>query len=282
MSETTTPTPKKGHPAKAKEAAATITPVASIETKKQSTPPAKRQIRREAKKNQILEYRLAQKSGATFLMTQKNVTIVEDGKLREIRYCPNEPTIYRDEQDKSSIRKPVIFLDGKIYVRPDQPNLRDYLEKHPDNKANKGNRFYLYQEEKVSEAKLEDEFKVHDAIGLIRTKDLDELLSVAISYGLNIDRPVNEIKHDLMVTAKKSPKSFIEAFDNPTVEMKSKLSQAKKYQVIKVKNDGVFWYDSNKLIISVPSGKDPMDILVRHCMTEAAAPLVAEIERQLG
>ena len=281
MSETTTTTPKKGHPAKAKEAA-TITPVASMETKKQSTPPAKRQIRRETKKNEVLEYRLFKKSGATFLMVQKNVTIVEDGKLREIRYCPNEPTIYRDEQDKSSTRQAVVFLDGVIYVRPDQPNLAEYLDKHPENKKNGGNRFYLYEEEKVSEARLEDEFEVHDAISLIRTKDLDDLLSVAISYGLNIDRPVNEIKHDLMVTAKKSPKNFIEAFDNPIVEMKSKMAQARKYQVIRVKGDGIFWYDSNKLIISVPSGKDPMDILVRHCMTEAAAPLVAEIERQLG
>tara|TARA_R100001443_G_scaffold44432_2_gene57355 strand:- start:3752 stop:4597 length:846 start_codon:yes stop_codon:yes gene_type:complete len=281
MSETTTPTPKKGRPAKAKEAA-TITPVASIEVENKPVPKAKPAIRRESKKNTILEYRLVKKSGATFLMTQKNVTVVEDGRLREIRYCPNEPTIYRDEQEKSSIRQPVVFLDGVIYVRPDQPNLAEYLEKHPENRANGGNRFYLYEEEKVSEARLEDEFEVHDAIGLIRTKDLDDLLSVAISYGINIDRPVNEIKHDLMITAKKSPKNFIEAFDNPVTEMKSKLSQARKYQVIKIRDNGVFWYDSNKLIISVPQGKDPMDILIRHCMTESAAPLVAEIERQLG
>lgn len=284
MSETTTPTPKRGRPAKAKEATEylNMTPVASIQTEKLPTPPLKTKIRREAQKDQIQEYRLLKKSGATFLMTQKNVTVVENGKLREIRYCPNEPTIYRDEQDKNSTRQAVVFLNGVIFIRPDQPNLAEYLERHPDNKANGGNRFYLYKEEVVSQAKLEDEFEVHDAVGLIRTKNLDELLSVAISYGLNIDRPVNEIKHDLMVTAKKNPKSFIAAFDNPIVEMKSKMSQAKKYQVIKVKNDGVFWYDSSKLIVSVPSGKDPMDIFVRYCMTEAAAPVVAEIERQLG
>ena len=73
MSETTTPTPKRGRPAKAKEATEylNMTPVASIQTEKQTAPPAKRQIRRETKKNQILEYRLVQKSGATFLMTQR-------------------------------------------------------------------------------------------------------------------------------------------------------------------------------------------------------------------
>jgi hypothetical protein len=279
MSETTTPTPKRGRPAKAKEtAAATPKPAA----KKQTPPPSRPKIKREEKTNQILEYRLVNKSGATFLMTQKNVTVVEDGRLREIRYCPNEPSIYRDEQDEKSVRKPVVFLDGAIFVRPDQPNLADYLYTHPENRKNGGNRFYLYQEEKVSEQKLEKEFEVHDAISLIRSKDLDDLLSVAISFSINIDRPVNEIKHDLMVAAKKSPSRFIGAFDNPIVEMKSKMAQAKKYQIIRVKDDGVFWYDTNKLIISIPAGKDPMDVFVRHCMTEAAAPTVAEIERQLG
>lgn len=239
-------------------------------------------IRRQEKSNEIKEYRLVKKSGATFLMQQKNVTIVENGKLREIRYCPNEPSIYRDEQDDKSTREAVVFLEGRIFVRPDQPNLSEYLDAHPDNKKNGGARFYLYQEEVVSEKKLEDEFIMHDAISLIRNKDLEELLSVAISFGVNIDRPVNEIKHDLMVFAKKNPKSFIGAFDNPIVEMKTLLSQASKYQVINLNEKGAFWFDSNKLIVSVPAGKDPMDVFVRYCMTEAAVPVVEEIKRQLN
>jgi len=238
-------------------------------------------IRRQEKTNEIQEYRLIKKSGATFLMQQKNVTIVENGKLREIRYCPNEPSIYRDEQDDKSTREAVVFLEGRIFVRPDQPNLIEYLDAHPDNKKNGGKRFYLYREEVVSEKKLEDEFKMHDAVGLIRSKDLEELLSVAISFAVNIDRPLNEIKHDLMVIAKKSPQAFIESFDNPIVEMKTLISQASKYQVIKLTESGAFWFDSNKLIVSVPAGKEPMDVFVRYCMTEAAVPVVEEIKKQL-
>lgn len=238
-------------------------------------------IRREEKSNEIKEYRMVKKSGATFLMQQKNVTVVQNGKLREIRYCPNEPSIYRDEQDDKSTRQAVVFIEGRIFVRPDQPNLAEYLDAHPDNKKNGGTRFYLYREEVVSEKKLEDEFKTHDAISLIRNKDLEELLSVAISFGINIDRPVNEIKHDLMVFAKKNPQVFIEAFDNPIVEMKTLLSQATKYQIINLNEKGAYWFDTNKMIVSVPAGKDPMDVFVRYCMTEAAVPVVEEIKRQL-
>ena len=137
-------------------------------------------------------------------------------------------------------------------------------------------------ERKDSEQKLNKEFLEHDAIGLIRTKDLDELLSVAVGLGVNVDRPVAEIKHDLMIRAKKDPKRFIESFDNPIVEMKSKVNQAIKYQIVRVDKRGAYWFDTGKLIVSVPEGKDPVDVLVRYCMTDAASPLVAEIERQLS
>ena len=278
MSETTTPTPKRGRPAKAKDAAATTKPAA----KKQTPPPSKPKVRRQEKKSTIKEYRLSKKSGATFLMQQKNVTTISDGKVREIRYCPAEPSVFRDEQSEKSTRKAIIFTDGRLFVRPDQPNLADYLDVHPDNVANGGNRFFLVDERKTTEEKLNKEFVEHDAISLIRTKTLDELLSVAISLNMDIDRPVSEIKHDLMIFAKKRPRVFIDSFDNPTVEMKTKVSQASKYQIINLKENGVFWYDTNKMIISVPAGKDPMDTFVRWCMTESAAPTVAEIDRQLG
>ena len=116
---------------------------------------------------------------------------------------------------------------------------------------------------------------------MLRTKELDELLAVALAYGMDIDRPTSEVKHDLLLKAKKSPKVFIESFDNPVVAMKSKIRQAISYQIIKADNDGVKWFDTNKHIVSVPAGQDPVDVFVRYCMTEAAAPVVAEIERQL-
>jgi len=275
MSETTTPTPKRGRPPKAKDAA----PKAA--TTKAPTP-SKPKVRREERVKEIREYKLTKKSGATFLMQQKNVMTLQDGSLREIRYCPNEPSIFRDEQNESSVRKAIIFTEGRLFVRPDQPNLAAYLDAHPDNKENGGNRFQLVDERKNSEERLNKEFLEHDAVGLIRSKDLEELLSVAVGLGVNVDRPVAEIKHDLMVFAKKNPKRFIESFDNPIVEMKSKVNQAIKYQIVRVDKKGAYWFDTNKLIVSVPEGKDAVDVLVRYCMTDAASPLVAEIERQLS
>lgn len=238
-------------------------------------------VKQDIKPNQILEFETLKKSGAIFLMQQKNVTIVENGKLREIRYCPSEPSIYRDEQSNNSVRKAIMFVEGKLFIRPDQPNLAEYLLKHPDNVSNGGKRFKLVDKSKDKEVSLDKEFELHDAVTLIRTKELDELLSVAVAMGINVDRPVSEIKHDLMVTAKRNPKNFIQAFDNPSVEMKTKILQAQKYQIINMRDNGVYWFDSGKMIVSVPAGKDPVDVFVRYCLTDAASAVVEEIERQL-
>lgn len=258
-------------------------PPAKKTAPKSVAPPKKVSVRRDVSSNTTKEFKTLKPSGATFMMQQKGVTVYDKdlNQIREIRYCPNEPSIWRDEQSESARRESIVFIDGRKFVRPDQPNLLAFMETHPGNKANGGTLFEVVDKEKKAELEVENEFLVADAIMMIRNKDLDELLSVAVALAINVDRPVNEIKHDLLVFAKKSPQKFIESFDNPVVEMKTKIKMAEKYQVIKLAADGVKWYDTNKLIISVPSGKDPLDVFVRYCMTEAAGPIVEEMEKQI-
>ena len=64
--------------------------------------------------------------------------------------------------------------------------------------------------------------------------------------------------------------------------MKAKIMQEVSYQSIKADSGAVKWFDTNKIIIYEPEGQDRVDVFVRYCMTEAAAPLVAEMDRQLG
>ena len=105
-------------------------------------------VRREEKEKSVSEYKTVKKSGSILIMAQKNVTIIDDGRVREIRYCPSEPSIFKDEQESDSRRAPVMFTEGRLFVRPDQPNLKEFLDRHPDNVANGGKRFYLVDETK--------------------------------------------------------------------------------------------------------------------------------------
>ena len=78
----------------------------------------------------------------------------------------------------------LLFLaDGRLFVRPDQPNLMDFMDNHPDNVANGGKTFELVNNEKKSKIKVQKEFLVADAVTMVRDKDLNDLLASGRGLG---------------------------------------------------------------------------------------------------
>jgi hypothetical protein len=202
-------------------------------------------------------------------------------KVRAIRYCPGEPSIFKDEQSTNARRSHVIFRNGLLAVPQNKPNLSQFLDIHPDNTVNGGNKFKLVDKSVDSEQEVENEFLTHDAVALVRTKDSDEILAVAVALGINIEQKMIEIRRELLREAKANPKGFIGMFDDPRVKTRSAVIQAMDFQILAGKPDGVYWFDSGRLIISVPAGQDPTDIMVRFCLTEKGASVYEEIVSRL-
>lgn len=236
------------------------------------------------KKKGAIEYELTRKNGAVFMMRNAayNHFDEDSNSIRRVRYASSEPSIYVDEQSENPIKSPIVFFNGKLFVERSKPNLIEFLDLHPQNEVNGGNTFRRVDNAKVAKVELDSEFLVVDAVSLIRTKSLDDLLAVAVSRGIDVDRPVDEVKHDLVVFAKRNPAAFIESFDNPVVRTKATVKQAKEYQVLKIDERSVKWFDSNKMIVSVPVGRDPIDVMVRFLLTETGAPVLEELNNQLS
>ena len=179
------------------------------------------------------------------------------------------------------MREAVIFREGRLLVPKEKPNLMQFLDLHPENVANGGNLFKLVDEKRDAEVELAKEFSQSEAIMMVREKDIQDLLPVAIYYGINIDRATSEIRYDLLQTAKKNPTGFIEAFDSPEVMTRATVQQAADYQIISLKSSGAYWFDSNQLIVSVPAGMDPSDVMTRFCLTEKGSSVLSNLESQL-
>lgn len=246
--------------------------------------PKKRIIKRkEIKDAGNSEYEIIRGGGVVFMLPQKGVTVFdkEQGTVREMRYCPNEPSIWRDEQSDNAVRKSVVFEDGRLFVPFDKPNLKEFLEKHPGNSENGGTIFKLVNKKKDAEKELQREFRLTEAVALVRDTDINDLLPVAIYFKIGIDSPVSEIRYNLLNIAKKKPNEFIEAFDSPSVQTRATIQQAGSYQIISLAKDAVRWFDSNSMIVSVPAGMDPTDVMVRYCLTEKGAPVLSDIEERL-
>jgi hypothetical protein len=272
--EQKTPKPRRGRKPASK----------SLDTateKKVSAPPKKR-LRREEPIYEAREFESLSGRG-TFMLMQSGLTVYDEDQdmVREIRYCERENSVYRDEQAPNSVKSPVIFRMGRLFVPKTKPNLMRFLLLHPENRANGGSGFQIIDKVKKKEETLSDEFLVNDAINMLRTRDLDDLIGLAAAYNMDVDRPSADIKHDLLMKAKADPKGFMASFDNPSVAMKAKIRTAAKYNIIKIQHDAIRWFDTNRMIVSVPAGMDPIDVFTRYCLTEAAVPVVEEIDRQL-
>lgn len=240
-------------------------------------------IRREEELKTTAEYEIPSRAGVVFMLPQKGITVYdkEQDTVREMRYCPNEPSIWVEEQSDNAIKETVAFREGKIFVAKEKPNLKKFLDLHPMNVANGGNVFREVNKKRDAEVELQKEFKLNEAIALVRDKDITDLLPIAIYFKVNINQPTTEIRYNLLNIAKKNPKEFIESFDSPQVTTRASIQQAADYQIINVKDNGCYWFDSNSLIVSVPVGQDPMDVMVRFCLTERGATVLSDIEDRL-
>ena len=248
-----------------------------------SKPKKKNIIKRKEDSTTHVEFEIPSRAGVVYMLPQKGVTVFdsENDTVREIRYCPNEPSIYVDEQSDNAIKESVAFREGKLFVPKEKPNLRKFMESHPMNTANGGHIFRKVDKKKDASDELEKEFKVSEAVAMVRDKDINDLLPIALYFNVNINKPSSEIRFNLLRIAKSKPQDFIESFDSPSVTARSIVQQAKDYQIIEVKEDRCSWFDSKSMIVSVPVGQDPMDVMLRFCLTEKGSAVLSSLEERL-
>lgn len=272
MSETQTKRPV-GRPKKT-----AAQPAAKAPTKKSSV------VRKEKPVNTNVEYEIPRGGGIVTMIPMKGVTVYDDEQdtVREIRYCPNEPSVFVDEQSPNAKRETIIFEMGRLFIPKSKPNLKKFMELHPENIANGGSLFQKVDNKAKAEVDLEKEFLISDAVIKVRDTDINDLLPVALFFNIDVNQAVSEIRYNLLNIARKRPQDFIAAFDDPTVTARSIAKQASDYQFVKLRENGVYWYDTNKLIVSVPVGRNALDVFTRFMLTEQGATVYSELEDKLS
>ena len=275
MATTANNTKKTG--SRTSKSAPISSPISTLST---SAAPIKRV--ENTKKDKI--YTILKGGGIWFKLRQQNITVFDEstGKVRQLRYSPNENSVFADEQSENTIREQIIFNNKTLPVSHTNPPLQRYLDLHPDNVSNGGKVFSLIDTEKKAEMQLDKEFAILDAVGMVRDQSIEQLLPVAMFLGIDTSQKNMEIKRELLMQAKANPKGFIEMFDNPIVRIKSTLISAVDFQILKSDADGMKWFDSKKLIVSTPAGQNTVDIATRYCLSEKGALVLEEIERQLS
>lgn len=273
-------TQRKVASAKSAPAKSTATATATADVKKEFTP-KRREEKKEGRKEQV--YSIVKGSGIWYKLQQGGVTIYDPStdKVREIRYCENEPSIYADEQSPNAIRSHIVFKEGLLAVPPHKANLQDYLALHPGNTVNGGAIFTIINKDAKAQVELDKEFLLLDAVSIVRDKSIDELLPICMYLNIDVNQRNNEIRRELLLEAKANPSRFLEMMDSPYVKTMAAVKQAVEYNILKDREDGMYWFDSGRLITSTPVGQESVTVMTRFCMTEKGASVYDELITRL-
>lgn len=273
----------------ANERPKTKAPSATPKTAKSAvpTPTPKAKIRLKSKKPAKpapVVFSIPKGGGIWYKIKQDDIVVFDEDKgyNREIRFCPAERSIYLDEQSSVARREQIIFRDGTLNVPHSSPNLIEYLRNHPENKANNGTLFIEVNTEVDAKGELEKEFLVHDAISFIKDADVDTLLPIALSYGIDGNLSSLEIKRSLIQQAKGDPTSFMEATNSPLVQLRAVVITAMEFQILRAKGDGMYWFDSNQIICPTPTGQSTQKVFTRFLMSDRGYDVREELDRQLN
>ena len=232
-----------------------------------------------------------------------NLTVLSkvDGKevRRAIRHCPNQRSIFIDEQDDHALVKPIIFTNGYLHVPSDQPLTIEFLDAHPTNVVNGGIWFERVDEEQEAAESLEYEDLQTDLKNIVKqmakkaltakkNEDKDEAIhqlsavvaviedniTAATSYGIESLRRViyNKIEED--------PYYFTDG--NGNIVIFEDDDNMRKYITLRALNDGVIsktidgrtmlWTKGKKSIFTAPMGVN---------LTEAFADFLASDDGML-
>lgn len=217
--------------------------------------------------------------------TQRKPLLYFDGQSnRALRYSSNQLSPFQDEQDDNAILEPVIFEDGMLYVSKTNPVLQEFLSYHPGFNTE----FYEVDDEKDATKQVEELDYQIDALIAAKELDLEMLETIGrIALNLNVDKlSTAELKRDVRLYAKNSPKDFLDTLNDPMLHMQSIASKAISEGFLRLKNRGKDIYfnlpSNKKKLMSIPFGETPVYSLANFFKTDDGLELMQSLEKKLS
>jgi len=214
----------------------------------------------------------------------------ETGVNRKIRYIPGEPSIYEDEQkEDSKVKSPITFTNGFLMVDRTNPTLRKFMDacnanrSNPNRMSNSRAVFYIVDNEKKAQEKMQKSMKEMDAIRTVFEMELDKLIGYATVLGINTKKSTDEIRYDMKVLAEKDPVSFIAGLDDPKMDIKQTIMRGKESGIIDWDSQKISWVqgDQRPVITHIPLGVKPVDCLADMCMTDKGSGIIDQIKTKM-
>ena len=207
----------------------------------------------------------------------------EKGYNRALRYARNQRSPFEDEQDGKAIVEPVIFTDGLLSVPKSNPVLQQFLHYHPLN----GKKFVEVDYSKDAAEQVNTFNAEVDALVEAKTMDIEQLESIGrVLFSKDVSLvSTAELRRDVMIFARTNPSAFLNAINDPTVKIQSKVQKFfdDKLLLFRPKNREVYFNleGNKKRMIKLPFGIERNEFLAQWFTTDDGVEVLAFLEKQL-
>ena len=177
---------------------------------------------------------------------------------RPLRYAANQKSPFEDEQDNNAVLEPVIFEDGMLFVAKTNPVLQEFLHYHPSNGT------IFIEVNKEADAQKEVEYLEIESKAFKQASELtiDQMETLARVY-LDLDTRIlttSELKRDVILFAKNNPVDFLDAINDPMLELQDTVVKIFEKGLLSLRNNGKDVYYNLKTkktkLLMVPFGED--------------------------
>lgn len=245
-----------------------------------------------------VSYRQLQNSSLTFeLKTGRDNNLVvfdEESQItRAIKHCPNQKSIFVDEQSGMAVVKPIVFVNGVFHTEPRDVITQDFLALHPG----LGRTFEVIDDEADTQDMLEYEDIILDIKSAIRNKSKEEggieeirvVVGALISdVGQAANMSPSELRYAAYEQAETNPNRFlndegeIAIFDDASITRQAISQQGFLSGVISLSPDArsVIWSDNKAVICSIPAGKSYTKYFAEYLGTEDGIAVMKELSKR--
>jgi hypothetical protein len=229
----------------------------------------------------------------------KNLLFFDESKgyNRAIRHCPNEKSIFMDEQSEHALVEPIIFYRGILDVKKEGQTTQKFLDAHPANKANNGRWFEEINEEIEATEDIEMEELIIDIKQAIKEKALEKdgvfalemVASVLKNFAIEIGKyQTSELKRMIYNYVDIDPFLFlndanaVNIFDDEYIQRKYLVLRSIAEGVIKKSpsRKAMLWANGGKLIATAPQGIDLIEFFTDYLSSDEGILVIEEIKKR--
>jgi hypothetical protein len=199
---------------------------------------------------------------------------------RPLRYARNQKSPFEDEQDGNFLLEPIIFDDGFLSVPRTNPVLQQFLHYHPLNG------YAFVEVDKTIDAAQEVEMLNFEVDALIEARQLTiEQLEVVsrVMFQKDITNvSTAELRRDVLIYAKREPKSFLEILNDPLLKLQSNVQMFFSNNVLQFRNgQREVWFNTKtnkKKMMGIPFGEDPFETVALYLKSDEGIEVLKFLE----